>query len=78
MFIDAVLAAVGMLYLGYFVIRALGDSDGFLSRANAEGFRVGPVLTLALIPLLLGAAYLSRREQRNFRKHFHDPLDVSG
>jgi hypothetical protein len=55
-----------VLYVGYFVIRALSDLDGFLTRENAEEFLVGPVLTLALIPLLLGTASLSRREQRNF------------
>ena len=77
-FIDGVLGAVGVIYVGYFVIRALGDLDGFVSRENAEEFLVAPVLTLALIPLLLGAAWRSRREQRNFRKRFHGPLDVPG
>jgi hypothetical protein len=77
-FIDSVLAAVGVLYVGYFVIRVLSDLDGFLTRENAEEFLVGPVLTLALIPLLLGAAWLSRREQRNFPERFDGPLDVPG
>jgi hypothetical protein len=77
-FIDTVLVAIGTVYIGYFMIRALADLDGFLSRNHAEEFLVGPVLTLALIPLLLGAAWLSRREQRNFRKRFDAPLDVPG
>jgi hypothetical protein len=72
--IDAVLAAVGVLYVGYFVIRVLNDFDGFLSREHAEEFLVGPALTLALIPLLLVAAWVSRQEQRNLRKRFCVPL----
>ena len=77
-FIDVVLAAVGVLYVGYFMVRTLGDLDGFLSRENAEEFLVSPVLTLALIPLLLVAAWRSRREQRRFRQRFHGPLDLPG
>lgn len=77
-FVDGVLATVGAIYVGYFVFRVVTDFDAFLSRENAEEFLVGPVLTLALIPLLLGAAWLSRREQRNFRKRFHGPLDAPG
>jgi hypothetical protein len=76
--IDAVLAAVGVLYVWYFVIKVLSDFDGFLSREHAEEFLVGPALTLALIPLLLGAAWFSRREQRNLRTRFGGPLDVPG
>lgn len=77
-FIDGVLGAVGVFYVGYFVIRALGDPDGFLTRENAEEFLIGPVLTLAFIPLLLGAAWLSRREQRQFRQRFQGPRDLPG
>lgn len=69
-FIDSVLVAVGLLYLAFFVVKALGDLDGFLSRENAEGFLVGPALTVALIPFLLAVAWLSRREQANLRKRF--------
>lgn len=74
--IDGVVTAVGLLYGGYFVIRVVADLDGFLSRTNAEDFLVGPALTIALIPLLLGAAWLSRREQRNLRTRFDGRLDV--
>ena len=72
------LGAVGALYVGYFVIRMFGDLDGFVSRRNAEEFLVGPVLTLAFIPLLLRAAWVSRREQRQFRERFGGSLDVPG
>jgi hypothetical protein len=75
--IDAVLAEVG-LYVGYFVIRVLNEFDGLLSGEHAEEVLVGPAPTLALIPLLLGAVWVSRREQRNVRKRFGGPLDVPG
>jgi hypothetical protein len=74
-FIDGVLVAVGSAYLTYFVIRVLTDLDAFLTRENAEDFLVGPALTLALIPLLYAAAWLSRREQRNLRKRFRERVD---
>jgi Protein of unknown function (DUF2511) len=61
--IDAGLAIIGLVYILYFVVRVLGDLDAFLTRENAEGFLVGPVLTIALVPFLYGAAWLSRREQ---------------
>jgi len=73
--IDGVLVAVGVFYLGYFVIRVLGDLDGFLTRENAEDFLVGPALTLTLIPFLYVAAFVSRREQRNLRKRLKASLD---
>ena len=63
-FIEGVLVAVGLLYLGYFVGEALSDLDGFLTRENAEDFLVGPALTIALIPFLYVVAWLSLREQR--------------
>jgi hypothetical protein len=74
-FIDGVLIAVGMVYLGYFLVRVFGDLDAFLTRENAEDFLVAPALTLALTPFLLGAAWLSRRERRNLRKRFRAGLD---
>lgn len=73
--IDGVLAAVGVFYLLYFVVRVLSDLDGFLTRENAEDFLVGPVLTIALIPLLYGFAWVSRREQENLRERFRARLD---
>jgi hypothetical protein len=69
-FIDGVLIAVGVLYLGYFVIRVVGDVDGFLTRKNAEDFLVPPLLTVALVPFLLGAAWISHREQEALRRRF--------
>jgi hypothetical protein len=65
---DGVVVAIGMLCLIYFVVRALSDLGGFLSRESAEALLVGPLLTLALIPLFYGFAWLSCSEQENFRK----------
>jgi hypothetical protein len=63
-----VIAAVGLLYLAYVFIKALGNLDGFLTRENAEDFLVGPALTIALIPFLYVVAWLSLREQRTLRE----------
>lgn len=68
--IDGVILAIGTLYLVHFLVRAVGDLDGFLTRERAEDFLVGPVLTLALIPFLYALAWVSRREQDNLRKRF--------
>jgi hypothetical protein len=67
-FIDGVLIAVGVLYLGYFAIRVATDLDGFLTRKNLEDFLVPPLLTVTLVPFLLGVAWLSRWEQEHLRK----------
>ncbi len=69
-FIDGVLIAVGLIWFGYFALRVIADASGFLTRDNAEDFFVAPMLTLALVPFLLGAAWLSRREQENLRRRF--------
>jgi hypothetical protein len=65
---ERVIAAVGLLYLAYVFIKALGNLDGFLTRENAEDFLVGPALTIALIPFLYVVAWLSLREQRTLRE----------
>jgi hypothetical protein len=65
---DVGLAAVGFVYLGSFVVRVLGDLDGFLARETAEDFLVGPALTIALIPLLYAFAAVSRWEQARLRR----------
>lgn len=67
-FVDAVLVSIGLVYLVYFVVRALGDLGALFTRDNAEEFLVGPVLTIALLPFLYGVAWLSRREQVGPRK----------
>jgi hypothetical protein len=72
-FIEVVLAAVGFLYLGYFVFRALTDLDAFFSRQNAEDFLVGPALTVMLVPFLLFWAWFSRREQQIFQRRWRTP-----
>jgi hypothetical protein len=72
-FIDGVLIAVGLLYLSYFAIRLITDVDGFLTRKNLEDFLVPPLLTVTLVPFLLGAAWVSRREQDNLRGRFRTP-----
>lgn len=63
-FIDHVVVTIGLLYLVYFVVRALTDLDGFLTRENAEELLVGPALTVALVPVMYasrGAPAGSRR-----------------
>jgi hypothetical protein len=69
-FIEGVLIAVGLFYLGYFIVRVFGDFNAFLTRDNAEDFLTPPALTLALIPFLCVAAWRSRREQENLRNQF--------
>lgn len=69
-FIEGVLASVGLLYVGYFLVRVVGDLGGFFSRKNAEDLLVGPVLTLMVIPLLLTWAWMSRWEQRKLTERF--------
>jgi hypothetical protein len=69
-FVDRVLISIGVFYFAYFVISALRDLDGFLTRANAEAFLVGPVLTIALIPFLYLWACISRWDQRRMRERF--------
>lgn len=69
-FIDGVLVAVGFVWFGYFVLRVVTDVSGFLTRENAEDFYVPSMLTLALVPFLLGAAWLARREQESLRRRF--------
>jgi hypothetical protein len=68
--IDVVLGVVGVVYIAYFAIHLLGNPAGFFTRANAEEFLVPPVLTVALVPLLLAWAWLSRREQEQLRRRF--------
>ncbi|MEJ7792031.1 MAG: hypothetical protein WKF65_08690 [Gaiellaceae bacterium] len=77
-FIDVVLATIGVVYLGYFVIRVFGDVPGFLTRENAEDFLVGPALTLALIPFLFAAAWWSRREDERLHKRLRARFDSPG
>jgi hypothetical protein len=69
-FVDWVLVSIGLFCFAYFLIKALGNLDGFLTRKNAENFLVGPALTIALIPFLYGVAWLSQREQRALRERF--------
>jgi len=69
--IERGLVAVGLLYLGYFAVRGLGDlMDGGVSRERVEEFLVGPALTTALIPFLYAIAWWSRRERANLRRRW--------
>ena len=69
-FINGVLGVVGFGLITYVAVSAISDLDGFLTRKNAEDFLVAPALTLALVPFLLGVAWVSRREQENLRQRF--------
>jgi hypothetical protein len=75
--IDFVLIAIGAGLIIYAVASAATDPDGFFSRDHAERFLIGPVMTIALMPLLLAVVWWCRREQRNFRRHFYPSLDSS-
>jgi hypothetical protein len=86
-FFEFMLAAIGLTYFGYFVARVFSDLDGFLSRGTAEDFLVAPVMTIALVPFLYAAAWVSRRDQlspskseRVTRAQFGDewPFTVDG
>jgi hypothetical protein len=70
-FIEGGVATVGLIYLGYFAVRGVGDLlDGAVSRDRVEEFLVGPALTIALIPFLYAVAWLSYHEQANLRRRF--------
>jgi hypothetical protein len=66
-FFGWVIAVIGFTYLGNFLARALTDLDGFLSRDTAEDFLIGPVLTLAVIPVLYVVSWVSRRQVQALR-----------
>jgi hypothetical protein len=51
--------------------------DGFLTRKNLEDFLVPPLLTVTLVPFLLGAAWISRREQESLRARDKAPLPAA-
>lgn len=75
--INGMLMLVGLIYLAYFLVRSLGDLNGFVTR-HAEEFLVGPALTLALIPFLCGVAWMSMREQENLRSRFRAATNAGG
>jgi hypothetical protein len=74
-FVDRVLISIGVFYFAYFVISALRDLDGFLTRDNAEAFLIGPVLTIALIPFMYVMAWISHWEQRRTRERLRAKHD---
>jgi hypothetical protein len=69
-FINGVLIVIGLVYLVYFLVRALTDLGAFLTREHAEDILVGPGLTLCLLPLLYAFAWWSRREQQQLHNRF--------
>jgi hypothetical protein len=69
-FINGVIVTVGVVYLLYFFARLINDFGGFASRDTAEDFLVGPLLTITLLPLLIGLARFSRWEQARLRRRF--------
>lgn len=60
---DRALATLGLLFITYFIIRVATDLDDFLTRKNAEDLLVGPMFTVAVIPFLYAAAWISWRER---------------
>lgn len=68
--IDGVLATVGVFYVSYFLARAIGDLDGFVSRERTEDFLVPLALTVMLIPFLYGVAWVSRYDQEKLRERW--------
>ncbi len=66
--IDGVLAATGTIYFGYSIARALGNPDRFLTSQTLDDFAMPVVLTLALVPFLMGSASLPRLEKRRSRR----------
>jgi hypothetical protein len=68
--VDWVVIALVLIYLAHFLGAAIADVEGFLTREHAEDFLIGPVMTLALIPFLYGAAWVSHREMENLHKRF--------
>jgi hypothetical protein len=66
--IDGVLAAVGLVYLGYVAGRGAGDLLDGVGRERAEEFLIGPALTIALIPFLYAVAWWSSRDTQTLRK----------
>jgi hypothetical protein len=66
--IDRTLAGIGLLVLGIFAFRVIFDPGALFTRETAESFLVVPVLTLALIPYLLGVAWYSRRDVAIIRR----------
>jgi hypothetical protein len=66
-FFGWVIAVIGFAYLGNFLVHALTDLDAFLSRDTAEDFLIGPVLTLAVIPVLYVVSWVSRRQVQALR-----------
>jgi len=73
--IDFVLMAIGAGLIIYAVESAATDPDGLFSRDHAERFLVGPVMTIALMPLLIAIAWWCRREQQNLCRRFYPNLD---
>jgi hypothetical protein len=70
-FIDVVVTLIGITYLSHFLARVISDPGGFFNRSTAEDVLVGPALTAALLPVLYGLAWWSRREQHQLRARLY-------
>ena len=62
------LTGIGVLLLTTFVLRAIFEPGELFTRDTVERFLVVPVLTVGLIPYLLGVAWYCRREVANIRR----------
>ncbi|HWC29660.1 MAG TPA: hypothetical protein VG845_06215 [Dehalococcoidia bacterium] len=70
-FVDGVLTLIALAYLSYFAARVISDPSDFFSRSTAEDVLVGPLLTVALLPLLYAFAWWSKREKRLLRARLY-------
>jgi hypothetical protein len=70
-FIDVVITLIGITYLSYFLSTVISDPSGFFNRSTAEDMLVGPALTIALLPVLYGLAWWSRREQHQLQARLY-------
>lgn len=76
-FIDGVLITLGLFLFASFMVKAITDSDRFLSRDTAERFLVVPAMSVASIPLLYLVAWYARREQEHYVEYGPDLWDVN-
>jgi hypothetical protein len=67
---DRGLTVIGLYLLVAFGVRATLAPGALFTQETAERFLVAPVLTVALLPYLLGVAWYCRREVERVRRRF--------